>query len=104
MTKRHTPPGRKSNALVVVEKPSGPHHCARCSGLVQAVHTSLRGASYTRVATMARGSCARSRLFLAATLRLPGLRLLLGLQFLQVIFQPVEPFLPQSAIPLAPVR
>src|SRR5438128_1291895 len=97
MTKRHTPPGRKLYALVVVEKPSGPHHCARCSGLVHAVHTSSRGASSTRVAMIDRGSCSRSTLFLALTL------LLLGLQYLQIILQPIEAFLPQPAVALEPV-
>src|SRR5438874_330924 len=96
MTKRHTPPGRKSYALVVVEKPSGPHHCARCSGSIHAVHTSSRGASSTRVAMIDRGSCSRSRLFLALTL------LLLGLHYLQIILQAVEAFLPQPAIALEP--
>src|SRR5256885_11683163 len=97
MTKRHTPPGRKSYALVVVEKPSGPHHCARCLGSVHAVHTSSRGASSTRVAMIDRGSCLRSRLFLALTL------LLLGLQYLQIILQPIEAFLPQPAVALEPI-
>src|SRR5690242_2997440 len=97
MTKRHTPPARKSKALVVVEKPFGPHHCARCFGSVHAVHTSSRGAESKRVAMMARGSRWRSMLFLGVKLSL------LGLQLGKVILQSVWPLLPQPAIALEPV-
>src|SRR5262245_14908137 len=96
MTKRHTPPGRMSKALVVVEKPFGPHHCARCFGSVHACHTNARGASNSRMAMMACGSRSRSMLFRAAT-RLP-----LGLQLAQVIVQAIETFLPEAAIGLEP--
>src|SRR5262245_55194781 len=96
MTKRHTPPVRRSYALVVVVKPFGPHNCVRCSGSVQAVHTSSRGASYSRDAMIICGSCARSILFLAATLLLPGL------QFPQVNVQSVESFFPEAAVFLEP--
>src|SRR2546423_14274473 len=97
MTKRHTPPGRKSKALVVVEKPLGPHHCARCLGSVHTDHTNSGGASSTRVTMIDRASRSRSRLLLALTL------LLLGLQLLEVIVQAVEAFLPEAAIALQPV-
>src|SRR5262249_59280230 len=60
MTKRQTPPGRKSKLKVVVVKPNGPHHCARCFGSVQVEKTSARGAANSRVPTIARGSCSRS--------------------------------------------
>src|SRR6187455_1130030 len=108
MTKRHTPPGRMSNALVVVVKPSGPHHCDRCLGSVHAVHTSSRGASNSRMPTIARGSLSRSTLFLAATLALLGLlRILafgrLGLQLAEIVLQAVEPLLPKPAIILEPL-
>src|ERR1700716_3179848 len=97
MTKRQTPPGFMSNALVVVVKPSGPHHCARCLGSVHAFHTRLRGASNTRVPISARGSCSSSRLFFTSTL------LLLHLQFTQIYVQSIEAFLPEAAVAFEPV-
>src|SRR5437764_171950 len=97
MTKRHTPPGRWSKALVVVEKPFGPHHCARCFGSVQTSHTSSRDASSTRVPTSAQGSWSRSRLFLSATLALPGL------QLAQIVVEAVEALFPEPAVFLEPL-
>src|ERR1044071_1013769 len=105
MTKRQTPPGRKSKECVVVEKPSGPHHCARCLGSVKAANTSSRGASNTRRPMIARGSVSKSMLFFAATLRLLGFCLghAVGLQRLEVVVEPVEPLLPQPAVFLQPI-
>src|SRR6185312_7971222 len=100
MTKRQTPPGRKSKALVVTEKPFGPHHCARCLASVNAVHTVSRGAANTRVPTIARASCARSRLFCSATVLLLWL---LCLQRLEVIVEAVEPLLPEPPIVVEPL-
>src|SRR6516162_5927505 len=60
MTNRQTSPGRKSKLKVVVVKPNGPHHCARCFGSVQAEKTGARGAANSRVPTIARGPCSRS--------------------------------------------
>src|SRR3990170_3795746 len=92
MTKRQTPPGRNSKACVVVVKPSGPHHCARCFGSLKAANTRSRGASNTRVPIIERGSRSKSMLFLALTF------LLLGLQYFEIIVEAVEPFLPKPAI------
>src|ERR1700742_2266964 len=108
MTKRQTPPARKSNACVVVVKPFGPHHCARCFGSLHAANTSVRGALSTRVPLIARGSLSRSRLFLSAPFRLPGPRRLragrrLGLQDTQIVVETVETLLPKTAIILEPV-
>src|SRR5882672_5230909 len=50
MTYRHTPPGFTSMLYVVVVNPFGPHHLPTCPGSVHTFHTSLRGASKTRVA------------------------------------------------------
>src|SRR5258708_26944925 len=97
MTKRQTPPGLMSKALVVVVNPFGPHHCARCLGSVHASHTRWRGALNRRVPINARGSSSRSRLFFTPTL------LLLRLQFTQIIIQPIEARLPEAAITLEPV-
>src|SRR5215472_12892438 len=66
MTKRQTPPGRKSKLEVVVVKPNGPHHCARCFGSIQAEKTSARGESKSRVPMIDRGSSSRSTRLVAA--------------------------------------
>src|SRR6185503_16532067 len=102
MTKRHTPPGRKSKALVVVVKPSGPHHCARCFGSDHMSNTSARGASSTRMPTITAGSGPRSMLSLWATLLLRA-GFVLGLQLLQVGFQAIQPLVPEPAIALQPI-
>src|SRR6478672_11245680 len=107
MTKRHTPPALKSNALVVVRKPSGPHHCERCFGSVHTDHTSSRGALTSRVPTITFGSESRSTLLVAATLLLLLFRGLplrrFRLQRAEIILQPIEPLLPEPAIFLEPV-
>src|SRR5215813_896580 len=100
MTKRQTPPGRKSKACVVVVKPFGPHHCARCFGSVHTENTSARGASSTRVPTIERGSCLRSMLLFTATWLLP---FVLRLDRPEVVTKPVEPLLPEPAVLLEPL-
>src|SRR5262245_4221676 len=90
------PPGRMSKLFVVVVKPFGPHHCAKCFGSVQASNTSARGASKTRVAMIARGSRSRSRLLLSTMF------LVLSLQPLEVNVQPVVSLLPELPIFLEP--
>src|ERR1035438_4817099 len=101
MTKRQTPPLRNSNRLVVVVKPSGPHHCAKCFGSVKAANTSSRDASNTPVPTMERGSRSRSMLFVAVTLAF--LAASFGLQRLQIIVEAIEPLLPEPAVFAEPV-
>src|SRR6266571_4682361 len=111
MTKRQTPPGRMSNALVVVVKPFGPHHCARCLGSVQAEKTSSRGASNSRVPMIERGSRSRSRLLVAGMFSIFPLRssivallgALFGLQLLQVSVQPIEALVEKAAVVREPV-
>src|SRR6478672_12260627 len=98
MTKRQTPPGLNSNALVVVRKPSGPHHCARCFGSVHTDHTRSRGAPITRDPRITFGSDCRSMLFFSATafLRPVGGTLVLRrlrLQRPEIVFQAVQPLL-----------
>src|SRR5215467_12509189 len=97
MTKRHTPPGRKSNAQVVVENPIGPHQRARCWGAVHAAHTSSRGAAKTRLVMSDRWSGFSSRSFLSSTL------VFLRLELTQILLEPVETLHPQSAVALEPV-
>src|SRR4051812_47857978 len=108
MTKRQTPPGLKSKALVVVRKPFGPHHCARCLGSVHTDHTSSRRASITRDPSITFGSDSRSMLFLSATflLQLFPLGFVLRrfrLQRPQIILQPIQSLLPEPTIFLEPV-
>src|SRR5579862_2382220 len=112
MTKRQTPPGRMSKLSVVVEKPFGPHHCARCLGSVKAAYTRSRGASNSRTPIIPRGSVLRSTLLFAAMFCIPGFRApalgsdclrLLGLESLQVIVEAVETLVVEAAIMFEPV-
>src|SRR5258705_9888164 len=48
---RRAPPGRASNSQTGFVKRLGPHHCATIFGSVQALNTSSRSASKTRVST-----------------------------------------------------
>src|SRR5215472_9837322 len=115
MTKRQTPPGRKSKLKVVVVKPNGPHHCAKCFGSVQAEKTSARGALNTRVPTIAPGSLSRSTVLIA-----PGLSVLcvwpiiatllntlfitvLRLQLLQIGVQAVETLVEKPPVMVEPI-
>src|SRR5690606_19610647 len=54
MVNSHSPPGRKSNDLVVVVNPFGPHQRERCSSVVNASNTNRRGASMNRSTTISR--------------------------------------------------
>src|SRR4029077_16389463 len=115
MTKRQTPPGRKSKLNVVVVKPNGPHHCARCFGSVQAEKTSARGASNSRVPTIARGSPSRSTPLVAATFSFPRVWLVIAtllntllvavlpLQLLQVGIQAIEALVEETPVMAEPV-
>src|SRR5450755_2446213 len=96
MMKRQTPPGFTSMAWIVLVKPFGPHHCAICFGSVQAFQTNSRGASTVRVMTMVGSPGAATALLLSATF-LP-----LGLQFLEIVVEPVQALVPQAAIVLQP--
>src|SRR6516164_6826366 len=119
MTNRQTSPGRKSKLKVVVVKPNGPHHCARCFGSVQAEKTSARGAANSRVPTITRGSCSRStppgaaissvrRVWLVIatllnTLLVAVFGLVLRLQLLQISIQAVETLIKKATIMVEPV-
>src|SRR3989339_96661 len=52
MIDRQCPPSRKSQAKVVMEKPSGPHQFARWLGLVKARKTNSCGAATKRLITI----------------------------------------------------
>src|SRR4051794_14628356 len=100
MTKRQTPPTRKSKLWVVVVKPSGPHHRARCFGSVKQENTTAHGASNTRVPSIALGLLSRSRLLLADIAFLLARLLFFGLQLAQVIVEAVEPLFPEATVTL----
>src|SRR5215831_171840 len=115
MTKRQTPPGRKSKLEVVAVKPNGPHHCARCFGSVQAEKTSARGASNSRVPMIDRGSCSRSTRLVAAifsvlrvcvvmaTLLSTLLVRIFRLQLLQIGIQAIETLVEKTPVMIEPV-
>src|SRR5579864_6251664 len=102
MTKRQTPPGRNAKLDVVVVKPFGPHHCARCFGSVQTENTSSRGAANSRMPMIERGSLCRSRLFVAAMFLALCFRRF-GLQHFQIGFETVKTLLEETAIVFEPI-
>src|SRR6267143_447304 len=56
MWMRIASPGLTSSSQTGFVNRCGPHHCATCFGSVQALNTSSRGASKTRVSTNSRSS------------------------------------------------
>src|SRR6202044_2711795 len=102
MTKRQAPPGRNSKRDVVVVKPFGPHHCARCFASVHTENISSRGASNSRMPMIERGSLCRSRLFAAAMFLALRFRRL-GLQHFQIGVEAIQTLLEEPAIVFEPV-
>src|SRR5437667_8843163 len=100
MTIRSAPPGRTSISQTGFVKPFGPHHFATCTGSVQALNTSARGASKMRVMTTVRSACFALMSFLSATFPL----LLFDLELAQVVAKTVEALFPEPPIVLDPVR
>src|SRR5581483_2122372 len=94
MLKRQTPPGLNSNWLVVVWKPLGPHHWSKCRGSVQASQTNSRRAAKSRVIMSSRSAVGPVDLF--------GMFILFLLEFLQIVVETVQAFLPKSAVMLHP--
>src|SRR5918992_4173826 len=90
--RRNVPPGLTSIVTVSsgVLQPCGPHHCTSCSGSVHALHTSSRGASYTRLISI---SCAVAVSVIPVSL----------LHFVEVIAEAVEAALPKPAVAGQPV-
>src|SRR5262249_18779193 len=103
MTNRQTPPTRKSWEWVVVVKPFGPHHFAKCFGLVNAAKSNSGGASNMRVPMIERASLSRSILFSSAMSGLPLVLFSFGLQCPEVVIEPVETLLPETAVFFEPV-
>src|SRR5271168_3483956 len=100
MTKRQTPAGRMSKLDVVVVKPYGPHHCARCFGSLHIEKTSSRGASNSRTAMIERESASRSILFVAAIAFLPAS---FGLQRFQIIVETIEALVEKTPVVGEPI-
>src|SRR4051794_13153778 len=94
MSMRRAPPGRTSISQTGLVKPCGPHHRATCRGSVHTWNTSARGAARTRVRTSSRGV---SPSFLLV------IRLLPGLQLVEVVGQTVEALAPEALEGLDPV-
>src|ERR1700716_1835107 len=78
-----------------VVKPCGPDQCARCSGVIQALKTSARGALNRCVISSSRSAS-------AATSFLLSILNLLLLKFDQITIQPLETLLPELAVFLDP--
>src|ERR1017187_3183298 len=98
MTRRQVPPALTSISWIVLVKPFGPHHCARCAGSVHALHTSSRGAAKARVETISRSDESAAGSFLEAMF------FFLFLKFLEIPVQAVESLLPEAPVALEPVR
>src|ERR1700749_2721728 len=97
MVNTQAPPTRKSNAVVVVVKPPGPHHFPTCAGSVHTFQTISRGASSVRVVMMVASPSGAIALAFAA-----AMFLLLGLQVFEIVVETVEARVPQLAIFLEP--
>src|SRR6266404_792308 len=89
------PPGRRSLLCVVSVKPRGPHHCAVCSGSVQASQTAWTGASYSRMMRISLDLFAAGMFF--------SFRVLLGGDGFQVGVEAVETLFPELSILIHPV-
>src|SRR6266513_556126 len=88
-------PGRKSNSQTGLENSWGPHHCATCSRSVQALNTSSRGASNTRVST---NSCSLFAMMFPVAILFP-----LFLNISQIVIQPFKALRPEPPVLRSPV-
>src|SRR6266849_5046860 len=104
MTKRNTPPARKSISHIGKEHPFGINQRVRCSGLVQALKTSSRGASKIRTIVSSRSpTLVKTSFLLGIFSLLAGMFLLLFFKFFQIIVQPIEALVKKPAIVRHPV-
>src|SRR6266852_1869354 len=95
MWMRMAPPGRTSSSQTGFVNPWGPHHCATRFGSVQALNTSSRGASKTRVSTNTCSSFAM--MFPVAML------FLLFLHVAQIFVQTIEALRPEPLVVSDPI-
>src|SRR5580704_5390089 len=96
MVMRQAPPSRRSSLHDSMVKPRGTHQCRMRSGSTKARNTSSRGASRTLVSVNSRVSARLASLAFAAmalSLALAG-----RLDLLQIVFQAVEPLLPELPV------
>src|SRR6266851_7585963 len=92
---RMAPPGRASSSQTGFVNPCGPHHCATHFGSVQALNTSSRGASNTRVST---NSCS------SFAMRFPvAILFLLFLHVAQIVIQSIEALRPKFLVVRHPI-
>src|SRR5258708_11629146 len=92
---RIAPPGRGSNSHTGFVKPCGPHHSATHFGSVQALNTSSRGASNTRVKI--NSCCSLAMMFPV------DIFFLLFLHFAQIVIQPIEAGRPELPVVRHPI-
>src|SRR5260370_14426467 len=110
MTIRKAPPGRRSISHTGLVKPRGPHHFAKWSGSVHILNTSSRGASMRRLRMSSRSAAAVAGCAIGIVPRMvasaawfAGSGFLRGLDFLQILVQPVEALFPEPAVVLDPI-
>src|ERR1700682_980059 len=95
MGMRTAPPGRTSRSQTGFVNLWGPHHFATCFGSVQALNTSSRGASNTRVRT---NSCS------SFAMRLPvAMVFLLFLYVAQIVIQTIKALRPEPTVVCHPI-
>src|SRR3990170_8559442 len=102
MQLRYLPPTRRSISQWGHVKPFGPHQLMKCSGSVQALHTSSRGASNTRSMTSACSVDVVGALLASAICVLLLSLLLTLLNLSEVFVQAIETLLPEAAISFQP--
>src|SRR5215469_12873618 len=95
MRAANAPPTRSSPLFSLKVNPRGQDHCARCRGSVQALNTSVRGASNVRRMVSSRSALRLSRAF-------ASMSLLLSLQLAKVLVEAIEAALPVVPVALGP--
>src|SRR6476619_2587084 len=100
-TYRHEPPGRRSISHTGTDQPRGPNQCGTCAGLVNASNTSCRGASNSRVISISRSD---GVVKVVSPIVLVVIVVLLRLQTVQVLVQPLVALVPEAAVALRPLR
>src|SRR5258708_3728423 len=102
-TNRHSPPGRASILSTVVAYSRGPNHCDTSFGSVNALNTSSRGASKTRVMVSScfPGSMTYSVFATVCAFAVIGFLLLYGRQVFVESLETLVPKLPVLAHPIS---
>src|SRR5260221_1375886 len=104
MTKRNTPPARKSISHIGNEQPLGINEPVRFSGLVQALKTRSRDASKMRTIVSSRSpTLVKTSFLLGIFSLLAGMFLLLFFEFFQIIVEAIEALIKEPAIVRHPI-